>query len=86
MGAFKPERDAVGATPFGFQRDGPDLVELPAEMEIVRRMQALRDVGLSFRAIAARLNARQIPTKRGRRWRAASVRGVLCTAERLGVT
>jgi hypothetical protein len=45
---------------------------------VVRRIQRQRARGESLRAIADRLNREQVPTAQGgRRWHAATVRGIL---------
>jgi hypothetical protein len=45
---------------------------------LVRRIQRLRARGLSLRAIAEDLNEARVPTAQGgKRWYAATVRGVL---------
>ncbi len=60
---------AGGEAPYGYRndRDGGLVVE-PAEAEIVRRIFAMRADGMLQKAIADRLNAEGIPTKRGKRW------------------
>ena len=64
-------------TPFGYERKGAELVELRRELDAVARVQAWRAEGLSLRAIAARLTAAGVATKRGGRWQAQTVRYLL---------
>lgn len=76
---------ALGAAPFGFQRvesaDGtPTLDPAPEEMLVVDEIRALRDHGLTLRDIATRLNEGARRTKRGGRWHASTVRGILSRA------
>jgi hypothetical protein len=57
-----------GTTPFGYERDGAELREHPDELATVAAVQEWHAEGLSLRAIAARLTAAGVPTKRGGRW------------------
>lgn len=73
---------ALGAIPFGFQRaespDGtPTLDRAPEEALVIDEIRALREHGLTLRDIAARLNKGARRTKRGGRWHASTVRGIL---------
>jgi DNA invertase Pin-like site-specific DNA recombinase len=67
--------------PFGFARDGDDLVPVEAEQKALDLILDLRARGYSLRKIAKTLEARGIPTKRGGRWAAATVRKLLARAE-----
>jgi DNA invertase Pin-like site-specific DNA recombinase len=51
----------------------------PVELaeDVRHRIAAERAEGESFRAIADRLNAEQVPTARGGRWHASTVRAVM---------
>lgn len=64
-------------TPYGFDRIGDSLVANPGEMDVVRRIQALRHEGISLVRIARMLEGDGIPTKRGGVWRQATVDSVL---------
>ena len=69
---------AGGEAPLGYTRDKEGgLVPVEAEAETVRRIFAMRDAGLTLRAIAARLNDEGVATKRGGKWYAATVRYIL---------
>lgn len=64
-------------TPLGFDRAGDKLVENGQEMATVRRIRQMREKGISLRQIAATLNAKGVPTKRGGRWHLVMVQNVL---------
>jgi DNA invertase Pin-like site-specific DNA recombinase len=70
-----------GHEPFGFARDGDNLVPVEAEQRAMDLIFELRARGYSLRKIARALEARGIPTKRGGRWAAATVRKLLARAE-----
>lgn len=63
----KSKGQLVGAVPFGFdlEDDGVSLTPNQHEQEIIETIQALRNRGLSLRAIAQELTERGIPTKTG---------------------
>lgn len=73
LGHKKAHRLAYGPTPFGYERKGAALVAHPGELDAVVRAQTWRAEGLSLRAIAGRLTAAGVPTKRGGRWAAQTV-------------
>lgn len=73
----KETRQVYARTPLGYQREGDQLVADPRELETVGRILQLHEKGWSMRAIAERLNAEEIPTKRGGRWHASTIRYVL---------
>jgi DNA invertase Pin-like site-specific DNA recombinase len=70
-----------GHVPYGFARDGDALVPVEAEQKTLELISELRASGYSLRKIARTLEARGIPTKRGGRWAAATVRKILARAE-----
>jgi DNA invertase Pin-like site-specific DNA recombinase len=70
-----------GHPPFGFVRDGDALVPVEAEQQVLDLIVELRTRGYSLRKIARALEVRGIPTKRGGRWAAATVRKLLARAE-----
>lgn len=75
----KRERgDRLGASPLGFvtPEPGAELEPLEAELEPVRLILNRRAAGDSFRSIAGALRDAGMPTKRGGRWEAATVRKV----------
>lgn len=66
-----------GITPYGYLRDGDKLIPVPAEQDVIARIRACRERGCSFAKIAATLNGDGIPTKRGSRWYAMTVKDVI---------
>lgn len=69
---------AGGPAPLGYRRDKEGgLAVAPEEAETVRLIYTLRRQGMSYHAIANQLNSAGIPTKRGGRWYAATVRYIL---------
>ena len=57
---------ASGAPPYGYRADGHgNLVPEPAQQEGLAIIKAMHGEGASYRQIAAELNRRGIPTKRG---------------------
>ena len=67
----------VGAPHFGSQVEEGRLVSDPKEAKIIMQARELRWSEFSYRTIADEFNAREIPTKRGGRWYAGTVRGIL---------
>ncbi|MBZ0273812.1 recombinase family protein [bacterium] len=54
-----------------------ELIEVEVEQLAIVRMHEARDAGAGFREIARMLENEKIPTKRGGRWSAKTVRGIL---------
>lgn len=76
--AHKKAHGAVyGPTPYGFQRDGNELRPDDGEQKILEKVRAWRLEGWTLRKIAEELNRVQVPTKRGGRWYASTVRYLL---------
>lgn len=75
----KSEMKAYGKTPYGFKRDGKNLIEDSVEMETLLGMVAQREKEIPFYAIADSLNRRGKKSKTGGKWWASSVRSVLNT-------
>ena len=65
--------------PLGFRATGrrDRMLPVPEELAIVGRILELWRTGLSFRAIAVRLDQEGLPTKRGARWHASTVKKVV---------
>jgi len=76
----RAKREVYGPTPFGFSREGVQLVPHNGHQETLAIMRMLRAQGMSFAAVASHLNAHGRPTARGGLWRASSVRGILRNA------
>lgn len=68
---------AYGAPAFGYQSRKGELQTRDQEQHVIRRMEALRRQGSSYRAIARTLNEDGYSPKRGKDWHAESVRRVL---------
>ncbi len=83
MGHLKMTGKTTGSTPYGWRlaADGSTLEALPEEQEVLADMRAMRGAGRSLRFIAGALTARNVPTKRGGRWSAETVRSTLKSAE-----
>ncbi len=70
---------ATSHAPLGFRRNGTRerMVAIPEELATVRRILKRWRAGGSYLGIAAQLNTEGIPTKRGGRWHAATVRNIV---------
>lgn len=70
--------ERLGGTPLGFTTPEPGAEMQPdsQELEAVRLILRRRRGGKSFRDIAAELDLRGLPTKRGGKWHACTVRNV----------
>jgi len=68
-----------GAVPYGLRvNDLGEWEQVPEEVEVIHEMYNLRLRGISYRAIAKRLNAGGIPTpKGGEKWSPATVMRIL---------
>ncbi len=81
--AYKRERlQPTSHAPYGFASNGAraEMRPLPDELTIVRRILSRWRAGGSYLAIARNLNAEGVPTKRGGRWHASTVRGIVLRA------
>lgn len=83
-------RKVTGSAPFGWQwiENGDDrrLIPHPVEHEIIRTMIALRNEGMTFKALADHLNDRGITSKRGGQWYASAVRSALASEDAQALT
>ncbi len=66
-----------GRTPYGHLVIRGRLVEHPKEMQVIHKMLALWKSGLSFRAIASKLNSLGIKTRKGSPWWQATVAAII---------
>jgi len=67
-----------GWLPYGYQRgDDGTIEEVPEEIEVVKRIFAWHAEGKSLAWIARQLQADNIPTKKGGKWRPSTLRGML---------
>lgn len=76
-------RRVSGIPPYGFDlsTDGRTLAPNLAEQRTIARMRKEREKGKSFGSIAAMLNAKGIPPKRGTAWAPTTVRSIIGRAE-----
>jgi len=70
----------VGSPPLGFLAEDKKLSGIEKELEVVEYIKSLKRKRLSLRQIANRLNEKGIPTKRGGKWYAGTVRYILLNA------
>lgn len=73
----KQQLQAYSPTPFGFDRAGDELRPNDGEAAVVKSIKRWNAEGKSLRAIAADLNARQVPTKRGGKWYASTIQKIV---------
>jgi DNA invertase Pin-like site-specific DNA recombinase len=73
----KGHRQAYCPTPFGFEREGANLLPNRTEAATLATIAAWREQGWSLRKIAAELNGRGIAGKKGGHWYASTVRYML---------
>ena len=77
--ARKKERGEVyGEVPYGFMAVEGNLVPNPEEQELLNRIRELRSDGMSYQAIAERLNTDGILTKKGGQWEIEYACSKLC--------
>ena len=74
---MKKHGKVYGPTPYGFRREGNELVVDKDEQQIIAEIHELREEGMSFRCIAQRLNEAKIPAKNGGNWHASTVHYIL---------
>lgn len=86
----RQNRLAYGPPPFGYRREGQQLVEDAEQQAALAAAIAMSVRGASLRQIGAMLTARQVrPPRGGREWYAATVRAILrsqMVQERLTLT
>lgn len=68
---------AFGAPRYGKQAIDNELADKAEEAAVEARMKQWQSEGLSYRAIAARLNEEGVPSKRGGKWHPATVQRLL---------
>lgn len=79
LAAKRRRGERAGAVPYGYQADATGrLHPLHREQEVLACLRAMREAGLSYGAIAARLTQAGTPA-RGSRWWPESVRSILAT-------
>ncbi len=67
----------ISYPPYGYKNEGGKMEIVPEEAEIVKEMFQMSISGMGTHLIAKTLNDRGIPTKKGARWHASTVNGVL---------
>lgn len=79
LAAKRAKREKTGGiTPYGFQSIDGTLSPHPSEYPVLLDMLAMRDAGLSLRAIGAELERRKIPSKTGKaHWAAKTISDTL---------
>jgi len=83
--SFKRKNGKVyGPTPFGYDREDDDLVANEYEQELIAWMLERREDAWGWKRIANGLNDQDIPSKRGGKWHANAVRGVVNRAQEQG--
>lgn len=77
----KKERgERIGEVPYGYSDANGQLVSCPEEQRVISMMLELESNGLTKNAIARELNARGVPTKKGKSWHCRQVIDVLRAA------
>lgn len=71
------QRQVYGNVPFGWRRDGKQLVEVAAEQEALIEMRRMAANGATLRAIGEMLESRDLRPRNGGHWQPASVRSIL---------
>tara|TARA_Y100000817_G_C16825864_1_gene531183 strand:- start:530 stop:1246 length:717 start_codon:yes stop_codon:yes gene_type:complete len=75
---MKRENNKVySPTPYGFDRDGDDLVENKKEKRLLNKMFRLKDSGLSYGKISDYLKRNRYKTKNGKKWTPSNVYSVM---------
>ena len=72
--------ERVGDIPYGWRLtdDGTTLAPIESEQTTIRQIRAMREGGVSYRAIAEELTRRGVPTKKGNaRWTHQAVASIL---------
>ncbi len=69
----KKNKQVYNHLPYGFQRDGKQLVPCEAEQKVLKRIFAWREEGRSLYDIACQLNDLSVPAKKGGVWHSASI-------------
>jgi DNA invertase Pin-like site-specific DNA recombinase len=64
---------AYGAPPYGKRAVGGELVDDPAEQQVIARIRELHTGGVSLRQIARTLTAEGVRPRRGKRWQDRTV-------------
>jgi hypothetical protein len=74
---MKRKRQVYNQTPYGFQRDGRNLVCDEIEQRVLGQVFGWRKSGDSLWTIASRLNDLGIRAKKGGKWHCETIRSIL---------
>jgi len=69
----KKQLQVYAPIPYGYQRDGDQLVPDPQELSVIERIQAMSSGGASLRQIVRTLNEEAIPSKKGGQWNSSAI-------------
>jgi DNA invertase Pin-like site-specific DNA recombinase len=72
---------AYGAPPYGKRAVHGELVDDPAEQQVIARIRELHAAGMSLRQIARTLDAEGVRPRRGRRWQDRTVAKIVARLE-----
>lgn len=73
----KKHLQVYSPVPFGYTRDGDELIKNDEEISVIARIKTMKAEGMSYGKIAAQLNIEGIPTKTGSKWRTSTLFGIL---------
>lgn len=73
----RANRQVYGRTPFGYRREGKNLVPHAPQLRALAEARLMNDRGHSLREIAERLTAMNVLPQGGGQWYPASVRAIL---------
>lgn len=59
--------------PYGYCKEGQNLLPDPTEQTIIDRIRTMRRAGFKFATIAETLNTEKIPSKTGKRWSSSAI-------------
>lgn len=80
LAAKRKAGQRTGEIPFGYRlaEDGVNLIPVPAEQDVIAKIIACREAGMSLRKIAKVLNDAGVANKRGGKgWQSETVRSVI---------
>lgn len=77
MAHKKASLQVYSHTPFGYDRQGDDLVPNATEQTVIDRIKRMDAAGVAMMRIAEALNADGVATKRGGKWYASTVKAIL---------
>ena len=66
-----------GQLPYGFDRDGDDMIKNASEQAVIADIVTRRNEGATLTSIADELNERGLQGKAGGKWYASTVKNVI---------